>query len=550
MSKPAFLSKKNKQRKKGTTLHRRLLLFFIIISISLIALFTLLMIVLGLTGKEEKALQHYFQDETAGIQSAVSDDFGSLAVDGINLAERLSVISEHYFADMDIAPSQLAAYPQYIEGLLSQHAQTLLSTVSSRSCGGVFVLLDATIKPDGENADYARSGIFIKKTQPNSTQAVGVKLHYLRGPAQIARNAGVELLGQWKMEFDTRDQEFFSEVMETARNNPDLPLSRLYYWSGRVTLKGDSEAGFLLCIPMRSSDGTVFGVCGIQVSDRMFKTLYSPENAVYENAFAVASPSSGDNLCSSRGIIAGNYYLTGTRLSDDLRYIGDKNGFQYFAVYGRVFGGQTLPLRLYPSSSPYEEETWALAVLMPESVIDTLSKGNLSHFIYIVISLVAVSLVASFLISRRYLRPVTEALNSIKTSSGSSEDRKAAPYLEINDLFEFLDQKDRDHEVIKGEYEKAQLEISRLAYSRKTEVDPDNYQQFLENLSTLTPTEREIFNLYIEGRSAKDILELAGIKENTLKYHNRNIYSKLCVTSRKELLRFAALMNQEKNVKQ
>ena len=35
------------------------------------------------------------------------------------------------------------------------------------------------------------------------------------------------------------------------------------------------------------------------------------------------------------------------------------------------------------------------------------------------------------------------------------------------------------------------------------------------------------------------------ITENTLKYHNRNIYSKLGVTSRKELLRYAALLNEE-----
>ena len=102
---------------------------------------------------------------------------------------------------------------------------------------------------------------------------------------------------------------------------------------------------------------------------------------------------------------------------------------------------------------------------------------------------------------------------------------------------------------MRSQFEKVQLDNSRLAYSRKTEVDPDSYQQFLDNLSTLTPTERDIFNLYIDGRSAKEILDIAGIKENTLKYHNKNIYSKLGVTSRKELLRYAALMKQESPVR-
>ena len=97
---------------------------------------------------------------------------------------------------------------------------------------------------------------------------MGVQLHYLRGPAQIARDNEIMLLGQWKMEFDIAGQDFFTKVMDTARNNPELDLSRLYYWSGRVVLKGNSEAGFLLCIPLRTSEGEVFGLCGLEVSDR------------------------------------------------------------------------------------------------------------------------------------------------------------------------------------------------------------------------------------------------------------------------------------------
>ena len=99
---------------------------------------------------------------------------------------------------------------------------------------------------------------------------------------------------------------------------------------------------------------------------------------------------------------------------------------------------------------------------------------------------------------------------------------------------------------MQGQNEQAQLELSRLAYSRKQEVDPELYQQFLDHLHTLTPTERTVFDLYIGAKSAKEIMELMGIKENTLKYHNKNIYSKLGVASRKELLRYAALMSQDR----
>ena len=51
--------------------------------------------------------------------------------------------------------------------------------------------------------------------------------------------------------------------------------------------------------------------------------------------------------------------------------------------------------------------------------------------------------------------------------------------------------------------------------------------------------------LYLQGKNGKQIAEIAGIKENTLKFHNKNIYSKLGISSRKQLLKFAALKQQQ-----
>lgn len=56
------------------------------------------------------------------------------------------------------------------------------------------------------------------------------------------------------------------------------------------------------------------------------------------------------------------------------------------------------------------------------------------------------------------------------------------------------------------------------------------------DLLALTPTERAVHDLYAEGKSSREVQKQLDISENTLKYHNRNIYSKLQVSSRKELL--------------
>ena len=58
----------------------------------------------------------------------------------------------------------------------------------------------------------------------------------------------------------------------------------------------------------------------------------------------------------------------------------------------------------------------------------------------------------------------------------------------------------------------------------------------MTGLDRLTPTERLVYDAYTARVTSKEIMANLNIKENTLKYHNRNIYGKLGISSRKELL--------------
>ena len=80
------------------------------------------------------------------------------------------------------------------------------------------------------------------------------------------------------------------------------------------------------------------------------------------------------------------------------------------------------------------------------------------------------------------------------------------------------------------------------------ELDSEKRQIFLRGLASLTQTERRIYDLYLEGSATKEILAALNIKENTLKYHNKNIYSKLGVSSRKELIAIARTSNREQPI--
>ena len=151
------------------------------------------------------------------------------------------------------------------------------------------------------------------------------------------------------------------------------------------------------------------------------------------------------------------------------------------------------------------------------------------------------------------MKPIIEGLEHIRMYEHSGS---VSNLSEISDLFAFLSEKDREYEIayenLSEEKEKAETELARvqgeiekLSYSRKNEIDPEDYENFVIGIKMLTKSERNIFEMYLAGKTAKEIIEATGIKESTLKFHNSNIYEKLGVSSRKQMLRYAALYTQD-----
>lgn len=85
--------------------------------------------------------------------------------------------------------------------------------------------------------------------------------------------------------------------------------------------------------------------------------------------------------------------------------------------------------------------------------------------------------------------------------------------------------------------------------STKDSKDFIDHCKFLsDQLPKLTPTERTIYDLYLDGKSTKDVLSKLSITENTLKFHNKNIYGKLGVSSRKQLIEYAKTIKSSSTV--
>lgn len=530
MLRQAYILWMRERKSRGTRLQKRLFAFFALTVTTVILSFAMLLLLFGITGSGASQTKQFVQNELLHISDSIAEDFGKLSLQGVTLSERLSETTDAFFVANNITLNQLYERPEFIEPFLDAQMNTLIGVMEREVCSGVYLLLDTTVNKNLPNAEYSRAGIFLKKTDPNTVTTVGSDVHYLRGPANVARKYKIDLLGQWKMEFDIKGEEFFEETIKIADENPALPLSRLYRWSFRTTLKDNSESGLLLCVPVRDESGKAFAICGIEVSDRQFKRRYSPDNSTYANIFTAFCPIDKGQLLAHQGMIAGNSYLTSVYPQNPFSISKGKKGFSLYKSDEQAFGGLQTDIKVYPSDSPYDKEKWKVAVMMEVTTLQSAITGNTPYLLISVVLLLAGSISMSIFISRRYLRPVIEGLGAIKSKTYGRAAKNT--YMEINDLMEFL-----------AEQEELQKKEVHATFPSET-ASSSMFEAFRRNMTTLSPAEKNVFDLYVKGYHAQEIADELCLSINTIKTHNRRIFAKLDVSTRKELLVYLDMMKK------
>ena len=276
----------------------------------------------------------------------------------------------------------------------------------------------------------------------------------------------------------------------------------------------------MLCsVPLIDSDGEIFGVCGFEVSAMLFKLAQMPDNNSFSRIFCMLAPSSGDVIDTSGAMFAGGYSAQNSFQNDRLLHIikNDQSFYSYREEGGQSFLGFHLPLELYPKDSAFSDQKWVLALMIPEEDIKSIVVTNNLRLVLMFTLLMILGIIISSFLSRKYIKPIKQGLNIIKSREIAEAPKTKVQ--EIDDLIEFLASQ---NEELPDKAEEA------LPFSTVNE--------FAKNIKTLSPAERQVFNLYVQQYTAKEIASILCLSINTIKTHNKRIYAKLNVNSREELL--------------
>ncbi len=511
----------------GTPMILRLFLFLIVLVLTIFLGVIAILFITGTFTAGMSESQRMFENELLHASQDISKQYGEISIQAIEFSKELSRSIEDKTNKLGIPVSNLQKHPELLEEVISAELDRSLFCLQRTKSSGVFFILNATINPALDNADDSRAGLYIKNMEPNIINSTSPTIIIMHGMPSISRNASLSLHAQWNMEFDVSNAPYYHLPMNTARANRNLPLSRLYYWSPKLTLPNTSEEVMLCSIPLIDSQGNVFGVCGIEISTMLFKLTHMPNNSIYNRLFCVLSPTTEGTIKLQESMFSGGYSARIiSKGNDTLKISENRRSFYSYRNEDSSFVGIHAPVHLYPKGSAYQNEQWTVAIMIPEDdLVSSITKLNLS-LIGLLMILVILGIIASYVLSQRFLKPITEGLDMIK-----SADLSAAPrtkIAEIDDLISFLAAHNEEL------YERARQENLSL-----TILD-----EFLENIKTLSPAERSVFDLYAKDHNAKEIAEILCLSINTIKTHSKRIYTKLNVTSREELLLYVNMLNE------
>ena len=536
------LSFKSKER----SMRRKLFvyMFFLVTAVSITILMGLFLF--GRLGTTEQDFRKDLTTQSEYFTKNMENYWDDLASMNIALANNMQTLLETNLENQGLTFQQLQDNPNAIYSLENDLIQPLGQFLERANCSGAYIQFDATINSTLDNAKNQRSGLYLQKSTMSYSKE---DLILYRGIANVGKKNGIMPHRKWRQEFDIT---LVPDYEALKKGNFDYSLSNI------IQLPYTKEKIALLRVPLVGKDGTFYGLCGFEISQSWFKFTHTQPSTL--NHLTCLLVPDSDSIITSEGFSTGSqngfYYMPKGDLS--VKPIG--NNLLKITSKDRNYIGVKNTVKIS------KNQTYSTYVMILDSDYNrAIAKSNLELFFFTFILLLFVLLGCSYF-SQRYLAPILKGLEQLRKDNKNNT-RYAVQ--EIDDLLDFLSTKDNEvenkmlclelemqenrkklrqieneHEIIQKEYDRAKKEVDRLTTKRIDDIDEDEYKRFLECLATLTRKEKEILDLYVQGYSSKDILDTLNITDNTLKYHNRNIYSKLGVKSRKQLLMYMTILNK------
>lgn len=517
-------------KRQNLSLRRRLVVYLIALC-CLVALLGFLMLnLLGLVNPIDRQLEDALVRQLDTTTALILHDANDAAAWGISLSEEISTAVDAALQAHRISFDELRNNEMILTEIQQNAYNDVYTHMQLATCSGAFYLLNTTVNDSLPEKSY--NGLYLKYANLYAESTIHNKACMFRGSYSVARENGINLYSTWRLETLA---ETFPQAIELMDGHANYLLTQV------CSLPDSWERVRLLCVPVFLNE-RVIGVCGFELSDLYFQLAY-PADSGEQDRLLCALLTEKDSQWMAQ-LSGRRSAATPIQTSFSMKKYGR---FEQFICENECFVGLTQEIAI-------GESTHAVAAMLPLNDYQRIVRQSQLSAAGVLLLVMGLLGAVCIYLSHRYVTPILQGLSSLKADEA---EHLSSHIPEIDDLFAYLAAKDRQREEeisrlqsenanVQRERERAENALSNLHAAGMQEIEPEAYALFCNHLSSLTPREHEIFELYLEGKTGKEIQELLCINPNTIKYHNRNIYDKLGVRSRKDLLKYATLMMGER----
>ena len=272
-------------KKQSVGMQRKLMLYWVSMILVVFAAVILLLSIAGAFSQNDEQLHEVMELQLKNTQDNLAGHLDRLTAQSLNLSKELSREIEGALVQEGISLQEVNDDPERLLKLQQIMYPLVNTTLQTANCNGAYVM-DATANTTLEMADHSRSGIHLRYSNLSASSPVTPTVVYFRGIPDIARKKDLELHNRWNLEFDTDQIPGCRELMSMSLDRP----AQRYFWSHRIDLKGTWESAMLLCVPIVGNDGTVYGICGVEISALYFQLSYPAVAGQFGSAVTVLAP--------------------------------------------------------------------------------------------------------------------------------------------------------------------------------------------------------------------------------------------------------------------
>lgn len=332
----------------------------------------------------------------------------------MNLNYTAEVINEHAERLLNSGEIDLASLDDGSDEavpLLSAVSGSLLDMMRSNRVTGTFIILNTDdLSVDKANGQYKdKPGIYLRDSDPQAQPSFrNQDILIERAPISLVQQMGIATDTTWnpRFEFQEKSQpyyDFLYKPYQAAYENPEYTMENCGYWSQAFQLFGMGNECIAYAIPLRLSDGSVYGVLGIDITLEYLQE-FLPNDEIDEKGEGTYILS----LHQEEGVLS-------SALVNGSSYVEDAKANQDTGIDISKYYTYSEELNLYNSNTPFSHEKWTLTAAAPLGSIMEFAKKVEYALAAAVAVTILIGLAGSFLISYMLQKPVSALSKEIRT---------------------------------------------------------------------------------------------------------------------------------------